>query len=58
MAWAMMVAYAAPAIPILKPKMKIGSKIMLVNAPKSMVIMAIFGRPSARIKLFMAKAII
>ena len=47
-------ATAAPIIPHLKIKMKIGSRIILVTAPANVETMANFGLPSERIIGFMA----
>ena len=49
--WPMMVARAAPAIPIPKPKMNRGSRIVLRMAPVKVQIMENRGLPSARIRL-------
>ena len=40
----------APAIPILKPKINIGSKIVLITAPDKLHIIVYLGLPSALIK--------
>lgn len=48
------VAMAAPAIPMRKPKMKIGSKMMLKTAPATVQAMANFGEPSPRMIAFIA----
>lgn len=47
--WPNTVATAAPIIPHLKIKIKIGSNIMLIMAPASVETMANLGLPSARI---------
>ena len=52
--WPMTVATAAPIMPHLKTKMKIGSRMMLITAPANVEIMANLGLPSARIMGFMA----
>ena len=52
MAWERMVAQAAPATPILKTKMNIGSRIILITAPIMTVIILVFAKPWAEIKLF------
>ena len=46
------VAAAPPAMPQPHLKMNTQSKTVLVTAPINMVIIAIFGNPHARIKLF------
>ena len=46
-----MVAHAAPAIPISKVKINNGSKIVLIIAPANVQIMEYFGLPSALIRL-------
>ena len=46
-----MVASAAPAIPIWKPKMKRGSNIVLMTAPARVHTMEYLGLPSARTRL-------
>ena len=42
------VAQAAPAIPMWKPKIKVGSRIVLMIAPVKVQVMENFGLPSAR----------
>lgn len=49
--WPATVAMAAPAMPISKTKMKMGSKIVLTMAPESIHIMEYLGLPSARARL-------
>ena len=44
------VAYAAPAIPILNPNIKTASKITFMTAPRMLQIIATLGLPSARIR--------
>lgn len=46
--WPPIVAIAAPAMPILKPKIRIGSKIMLIMAPTRVTAIERLGEPSAR----------
>ena len=52
--WPITVAIAAPIIPHLKPKMKMGSRIILIAAPTRVDIIANLGLPSARIMGFIA----
>ena len=52
--WPMTVATAAPIMPHLQPKMKMGSRMMFSTAPARLEIMAKRGLPSARITGFMA----
>ena len=56
--WAITVAQAAPFTPILKAKMKIGSRIRLMTAPSTTVIIPIFPKPWALIKGFIPRLII
>lgn len=49
--WPMMVARAAPAIPIWKVKINRGSNMVLRMAPVSVQSMENLGLPSARIRL-------
>ena len=44
----MMVATAAPVTPILKPKMKMGSRTMFVIVPIMRITMAALAAPSER----------
>ena len=48
------VATAAPIMPHLKTKIKMGSRMMLITAPANVEIMANLGFPSARMMGFMA----
>ena len=43
--WEMTVATAAPAIPIFRPKMNTGSRIMLQTVPMSTVVIPMTGKP-------------
>ena len=52
--WPKTVATAAPIMPHLQPKMKMGSRMILNTAPASVEIMANFGSPSARMMGFIA----
>ena len=54
----MIVAHAAPATPISKTKIKIGSRMVLMIAPISIHIMEYFGLPSALARLLIQFTII
>ena len=54
-AWEMMVARAAPWTPMSKPKIRIGSRTMLVTAPMSTESIPVFAKPWAVIKAFMPR---
>ena len=56
-AWERMVASAAPLTPISSRKIKMGSRIILVTAPMSVVFMLIFANPWAVIKAFSPRLI-
>ena len=53
--WLSMVANPAPAVPISKTKMKMGSSTMLISAPAMMPNMPFFGRPWNRSWLLSVK---
>ena len=53
----MMVAQAAPATPMLKPKMKMGSSTMLATAPMSTESMPVLAKPCAVMNAFMPSVI-
>jgi len=50
--WLMIVAHAAPAMPILKPKIRIGSRMTLRIAPLLIPIIPRYAFPSLRRLLF------
>ena len=51
-AWEMMVASAAPCTPKPSPKMRMGSRMMLVMAPMRVLIMLVVAKPWVEIKGF------
>ena len=57
-AWLMTVAMAAPCTPIFRPKIRIGSRIILHTAPTTVVIMLNFAKPWVVIKGFIPITII
>ena len=56
--WLSTVASAAPCTPIPRAKMKIGSRMMLMTAPITVVSMLIFAKPWVVMKGFMPSTII
>ena len=52
MAWERMVAQAAPATPMLKPNINIGSSMILITAPMITVSILVLAKPWADMKLF------
>ena len=51
-AWLMTVAMAAPCTPILRPKIRMGSRMILHTAPATVVIMLNFAKPWVVMKGF------
>ena len=56
--WAMTVARAAPWIPMSSKKIKMGSRIRLITAPSSTVIIPVDPKPWELMKGFMPREII
>ena len=56
-AWDKIVASAAPLTPILNPKIRIGSKIMLIMAPIATVYILVLAKPCVEIKAFIPSVI-
>ena len=56
--WEITVARAAPWTSMLKTKIKIGSRMMLVTAPRSTVIMPTFPKPWELTKAFIPRPVI
>ena len=52
MNWDATVAMAAPLTPMSSPKIRMGSRMMLLSAPMATVSMLVFAKPCAEIKGF------
>ena len=56
--WEITVAMAAPRTPISNPKIRTGSRMIFMTAPRRTVIIPIFPNPWALIKLFIPRLVI